>query len=141
MANAGNVTLDDKNSLTLAGINATGAVAVNFGQANGGGTLSLGTGAITGTSITVTGGTGSDTVVGQTGAHTWNLTGSNSGDIDGSIDYASVENLTGNSGNDTFKFNGGSVTGTIDGGAGSNTLDYSLVAGPISVNLARPVIS
>ena len=50
----------------------------------------------------------------------------NSGDLNGSIDFSGFGNLTGGTGRDTFKFgSGGSLTGKIDGGTGSNWLDYS----------------
>ena len=52
--------------------------------------------------------------------------------------FAAVENLTGGTANDTFKFAaGGSVTGKINGGGGTNTLDYSGDGGiAATVNLA-----
>jgi Ca2+-binding RTX toxin-like protein len=46
--------------------------------------------------------------------------------IEYSFDFEGIENLIGGSGNDTFAIIGqGCLTGFIDGGAGSNTLDYS----------------
>ena len=47
-----------------------------------------------------------------------------------SFDFEGIENLLGGDGNDTFALVGqGFLTGTIDGGAGSNTLDYSQYVG------------
>jgi hypothetical protein len=70
-------------------------------------------------------------------ANTWNITGVNAGNL-GNVTFAAVENLTGGTANDTFKFtSGGSVTGLIDGGGGTNTLDYSGDGGiAATVNLA-----
>lgn len=86
--------------------------------------------------IQIDGGTGNDTlsVVGQNNA--WNITGLNSGTVNG-ISFSDIQNLTGGSGDDLFQFaTGGSVLGAIDGGAGgANTLDYSALAGPVTVNL------
>lgn len=49
-----------------------------------------------------------------------------------------VENLVGGSGNDLFVFGDGAVTaGTIDGGAGSNTLDYTNYSTAVTVNLSN----
>src|SRR5262249_41621400 len=50
--------------------------------------------------------------------------------------FSSFENLTGGSGLDAFAFQpGGGVSGNIDGGGGTDSLDYSLLAGPVTVNL------
>ena len=50
---------------------------------------------------------------------------------------SAIENIIGGSGNDTFLFtNGSSLAGTIDGGAGINTLDYAQYTTPVSVDLA-----
>src|SRR5262249_15027949 len=76
----------------------------------------------------------SDTLIGPDSGATWNLTGNNSGDVNG-VKYASFENLTGGSGDDTFVFfAGGGVSGNIDGGGGNNTLDYSHLTTGITVN-------
>ncbi|MGE5624021.1 MAG: filamentous hemagglutinin N-terminal domain-containing protein, partial [Bacillota bacterium] len=119
------ITLDDKNSLTLTSVTSAGVVNINFGQ-SGGSTLTLGTtGSISGSSVTFTGGAGSDTIIGQTGNHTWTVTGSNSGtytDGASTFNFSSVENLTGNSGNDAFVIAGGTLSGSINGGTGTNTL-------------------
>ncbi|HEY2586240.1 MAG TPA: calcium-binding protein [Tepidisphaeraceae bacterium] len=81
------------------------------------------------------GSAGSDTLVGPAGTTAWSITGANAGTV-GSNSFSSFENLTGGAGDDTFAFQpGGSVSGNIDGGAGTNTLDYSALAGPITINL------
>jgi hypothetical protein len=94
--------------------------------------------------ITAVIGTGTgNTLIGADGKHTWNLTGTDSGYIDGTFMFTSFQNLTGGSGDDSFTFQApGHVTGTIDGGAGTNTLDYSENKGnAINVDLATNIIS
>ena len=81
------------------------------------------------------GSAGSDTLIGPAGPTTWSITGANAESVAGET-FSSFENLTGGVGNDTFAFQpGGSVSGNIDGGGGTNTLDYSALAGPVTVNL------
>ena len=78
-----------------------------------------------------------DQLIGPNSNNTWTLTGANAGTV-GSFSFSAVENLTGGTANDTFKFAaGGSVTGKINGGGGTNTLDYSGDGGAAAtVNLA-----
>src|SRR5262249_52970193 len=69
-----------------------------------------------------------DTLIGPNVVSVWNITGTNSGDVNG-FTFGGIENLTGNTNADTFKFHGtAGVTGAIDGGVGGvpNVLDYSL---------------
>jgi hypothetical protein len=73
-----------------------------------------------------------DTLIGPDA--TWDITGTNSGTVNG-LTFSSFENLTGSGANDQFVFSGGSISANIDGGGGSNTLDYSNLAGPVTVNL------
>jgi hypothetical protein len=77
-----------------------------------------------------------DTLIGPATANTWTLTAANTGSV-GSFTFSAVENLTGGTLNDTFAFNsGGSVSGKIDGGTGTNTLNYSSDGGvAATVNL------
>ncbi|MEQ8536702.1 MAG: CHAT domain-containing protein, partial [Coleofasciculus sp. D1-CHI-01] len=85
---------------------------------------------------TIDGGGGDNTIIGSNTANTWNLTNSDTGNINGS-NFTAINNLTGGSNNDTFSFNDGvTFTGTIDGGAGTDTLDYSTYTSPLTVNLA-----
>jgi uncharacterized repeat protein (TIGR01451 family) len=80
-------------------------------------------------------------LVGANTANTWNLTAANAGTVN-AITFSSFQNLTGGSGNDTFSFSlAGSVTGTINGGAGFNTLDYSARSVGVTVNLATSAAS
>ncbi len=71
----------------------------------------------------------------------WNLTGLNSGTVtvEGfrGITFSGIEHLIGGEGEDTFAFvDGVSFAGTIDGGAGTDTLDYSAYTTGVTVNLA-----
>ena len=85
-------------------------------------------------------GAGSDmVVVDVAAATTWSLTGANAGTIAvagySSITFSGIGYLVGGDGDDTFGFAGGAVTGTINGGAGVNTLDYSSRTTNVTVNL------
>jgi hypothetical protein len=83
---------------------------------------------------TVIGGSGSNTLTGPDAAASWSLTGSNSGSVNGT-NFSAFANLQGGTGDDQFLFQpGGSVSGNINGGGGTNTLDYSALAGPVTVN-------
>jgi Ca2+-binding RTX toxin-like protein len=77
---------------------------------------------------TVSGGEGSDTIIGPDGDSIWEITGPNSGELmnqDRVWFFDSVENLTSGDGNDTFYFRGqGSVDGLVDGGAGFDLIDF-----------------
>ncbi len=74
-----------------------------------------------------------DTIVGPDAA--WVINGANAGTVN-AISFSSFENLTGSSAADTFTFLvGGSISGNVDGGGGGDTIDYSNLAGPITVNL------
>jgi hypothetical protein len=76
-----------------------------------------------------------DLLIGPNTTNTWSITAGNGGTV-GSFSFSGVENLTGGSANDTFKFsNGKGVTGTVDGGGGTNTLDYSLYTTGVTVDL------
>ena len=77
-----------------------------------------------------------DTLIGANAANTWTISAANGGTV-GAFTFSSIENLTGGTGADTFKFTTGSVTGKIDGGAGTDTLDFSGDGGAAAtVNLA-----
>ncbi len=82
-----------------------------------------------------------DKLIGPNAISTWTLTAINAGTV-GTFGFSGVENLTGGTSTDTFKFAAGSVTGEIDGGAGSNALDYSGDGGAAAtVNLAASTAS
>src|SRR5262249_56725814 len=68
---------------------------------------------------------------------TWDMIGANSGTVNG-LTFSLFQNLTGGSSNDQFVFfGGGSVSGNIDGGGGTNSLDYSNLMTPVTVNLSN----
>ena len=74
-------------------------------------------------------------VIAPNTASAFNITGANAGTING-LSFSGFGNLTGGSGNDTFQFSAGAtLTGGIDGGGGSNTLDLSAYTSAVSVNL------
>jgi hypothetical protein len=134
MATIDTVTRPDDTSLgRLQGISApitwdyrdTSAVIIYFGPGTSVVNV-LGTGVPT----TLNGSAaGNNTLVGADLSTTWNITGANAGNFsnaDASASFAGYQNLTGGSGDDTFVFgNGASLSGTLDGGGGSNTIDSS----------------
>jgi hypothetical protein len=74
-------------------------------------------------------------LVGPNVANIWTITSTNTGTV-GSTAFSGFANLTGGSANDTFKLaNGVGVTGTIDGGAGTNTLDESAYLTGVVIDL------
>ncbi|HZU37018.1 MAG TPA: hypothetical protein VFA18_13950, partial [Gemmataceae bacterium] len=86
-----------------------------------------------------------DTLVGPNTTTTWAISSANGGKV-GTTSFTGFEDLVGGSANDTFKFSGaGSISGTVNGGGGTaNKLDYSSLAGPITVNLqtaAAPLLN
>src|SRR5574337_1761382 len=89
----------------------------------------------------VGGGAGSNTLTGDNSGDTFTINALNGGGLTSGVTtlvtaFSGIDNLAGGSGNDTFAFDtGGSVSGTVNGGAGTNTLDYSTLATPISVTL------
>ena len=91
------------------------------------------------------GGSGSNVinVGGTSGDDVFNI-GAGSVALSGAtVGYTSATlNLLGLDGNDTFKFGvGTSVSGSIDGGAGFNTIDESASTTPVALNLASSTIT
>ncbi len=81
------------------------------------------------------------TLVGPTLVNVWNITGANSGNLNGSfsngLTFNNVKNLTAGSATDSFVFQtGSSISGNITGIGNTNTLDYSKYGNPVTVNLA-----
>jgi hypothetical protein len=114
-------------------------VVFQFSNALGDGTANHIGNSFGGFESLVGGSSGLDELRGIAGNHLWDLKGSNTGLYHGTftpIEFHSVENLTGSSGQDQFRINvSGSLAGRIDGGAGSDTLDYSLLSVNIIVDL------
>ncbi len=78
---------------------------------------------------------GADRLIGANATTVWSITGVNSGTA-GATTFSGFEQLTGGTGADTFRFQSiGLLTGTVDGGSGTDTLDYSLSQQAIEVNL------
>ena len=68
------------------------------------------------------GGGGNDTLVGDDAANVWNISGTDAGDLNGSI-FDEIENLVGGVVSDSFILAAGAMmTGLVDGRAGNDTL-------------------
>lgn len=91
--------------------------------------------------VTLSSGSGANTLVGSNTANTWNLAGSDAGSLSGaalagSVSFSGFPNLKGGSDSDAFVFaDGAMVSGSLDGGGGRNRLDYSAYATSVLVNL------
>lgn len=124
-------------SLTAAGITPltfTGMESLTGGsQADG---FTFAGGSLTGT---ITGGDGLDTVTADGGGRAFTITGANAGTVTvgTTATLASVENLVGGAGADSVTFSSlGSLSGTIDGGAGNDTLGAPAIG--FTVTLSGP---
>ncbi len=128
---ANNVTLADANDLTLDTARVANDLTLNFGL-NSAATLDLSAAQLSaGGTVFVNGGAAGatdDTLRISNTRNTWTITGSDAGTIDaGGTAYAftNLAGLIGNAAADTFILAaGGSVSGRIDGGAGSDILDF-----------------
>ena len=134
-----NITFADSIVISDSDATGTSSVVLEFGQLGSGGVLDL-NGATIETNIdtvTVTGGAGSDTVVGGDNTNTWAVTGTNSGTLSytgASATFTGIESLTGGTGSDAFDLNGGTLSGAIDGGAGgTNTLQLDDAVNTVTV--------
>ena len=81
---------------------------------------------------------GDDTLIGLNQTNDWQITGPNSGHLEGTLDvnFSGIENLTGRTGTDTFTFSdGGSISGVVDGGSGADVVDYSASTAGVTVDL------
>ncbi|NER19167.1 MAG: CHAT domain-containing protein [Symploca sp. SIO1C2] len=118
----GNLTDSGTNTLDLASTDIAEAnfTSIIIGRADGTGTVTLNDEVTFNTPVNIVGGS---TLVGSEQNSTWELTGTNQGNLQGNqlVTFNNIENLVGGSLNDTFIFNGGSVS-SINGGGGSNTL-------------------
>ena len=112
-AGTGDITLTAGSDITAPGTYTGANGSFNFGQANTGGTLNV-TGATFALSTTASalGGTGTDTLQGDT---SYSITGAGSGTSTlFATAWSAIEGLTGTAGDDSFTINGGSVA-NIDG--------------------------
>jgi hypothetical protein len=89
------------------------------------------------TQVTLAANGPTNTLIGPNTTNTWSITGTNSGTLDGTVAFTSIQNLVGGAGNNTFAFqNNASILGVIEGGSsGTSTLDYSADATGITVDL------
>ena len=105
--------------------------------------------AATVSTVTLTGGNQTNTLIGANIDSLWTLTGANAGTITGTglppITFTLIQNVTGGTAKDTFVVAGGTVTGTIDGGAGVDTLEavaagsvWTLTAATVGTLNAKP---
>jgi hypothetical protein len=95
--------------------------------------------------VSIAGGGGVDTIRLNSNTNdtaTINLTGLNTGDITATGGtsagiFTGISKLIGSDGNDTFRFlnNNVQLSGSIDGGSGTNTVNYISTTKPIFVNL------
>ena len=84
----------------------------------------------------ITGGQGSDRIRGPERKTVWRFSGTGKGTADGSR-FDGVEAVQGGSDDDLFAFDeGANFGGSVDGGAGRDTLDYSDYTSAVSVDLA-----
>jgi hypothetical protein len=136
---------------TITGDNAGDVIALGGGKdivkgGTGNDTFLLSANQLAGSSVT--GGGGTDTLIGPNATNIWTISSTNGGkvsDIIGLTTYTTtftgIANLVGGTGVDVFKFSGtGKLTGTISGGGAplhqGDWLDYSAVTYAVTVNLA-----
>jgi Ca2+-binding RTX toxin-like protein len=87
------------------------------------------------TPISIDGGPGNNTLHGPEQSLTWAFSGTNAGQV-GNVAFQSIANFVGGGQADTFQFaDGAQITGTIDGGGGTDTLDFSGYSTGVTVNL------
>jgi streptogramin lyase len=94
------------------------------------------------TTVTLDGGAGINMLQGPNQNNTWQITAPNAGSLDANVNFGNVQNLIGGTANDTFAIRkspffrfGGRLSGAINGGGGTDTLDYSGYTGDVTVNL------
>ncbi|MBI5136683.1 MAG: hypothetical protein HZA24_05010, partial [Nitrospirae bacterium] len=94
--------------------------------------FTLAGGTVTGT---VDGGAGTDTLTGNDTANAWTVTTLGTGTVTGTGGFANMENLTGGALADAFIL-GSTVAGTVDGGAGTDSLTANNAANTWAVTTA-----
>ncbi len=121
----GNVSSDTfqfQNGSTITGFvdGATGLDAVDLSLESGVVNVALGTAGFTNIE-TFTGNNLTSTLVGDNVTNAWTITGANSGNV-GLVNFSGFNNLLGNANADDFTLNGGNISGSIDGGAGMDSI-------------------
>jgi hypothetical protein len=150
-----NITLMDQGSttshnytLSSTGLSRDGHAVLTFSKAtlsvlagSGNNTFTV-AGAPSALSVSFQGGAGSNTLVGpdDPGPHTWHVTGLNAGTLyapgTASVTFTGVQNLKGGKGDDLFDFaDGARISGAVNGGGGTNSLDYSAYTSRVLVDL------
>jgi hypothetical protein len=86
---------------------------------------------------TITGGSGTNTLVGPNTLNNWQIGSLNAGNLNSAVFFSNIQNLVGGTGTDKFHLTvGASLSGTINGGGGSgDLLDYSFFGKAATVNL------
>ncbi|MEQ8754565.1 MAG: CHAT domain-containing protein [Coleofasciculus sp. G1-WW12-02] len=96
--------------------------SITIGRSDGTGTITLNSFSFN-DPVTIAGGS---TLIGPDVDTIYRITGTDSGEVSGfneSLSFASIENLTGGTANDTFQLNNSaSISGRIDGGTGNDSL-------------------
>ena len=83
----------------------------------------------------VTGDGINDTLVGADVANTWTVNGANAGTV-GTVAFNGFSNLTGGTNTDGFTLSGGTLSGALNGGTGTNTLTGDNVANSWTITAA-----
>ena len=121
----GNVTTDtfifnDGSQITGRVDGGTGLDTVDFSAETGVVSVQLG-GAGYSNIETFIGNDSASTLIGDAVSNNWLISGVNDGSLD-SINFYDFNNILGNTAVDTFTLNGGTISGSLDGGAGADTL-------------------
>ena len=103
---------------TLSYAGSAGPVSVNLQT----GAATSVAGGISGINNLVGSGSAGDALTGTNASATWTINAANGGTLSTGSTFASFENLTGGSANDNFVLSGGTISGAINGGGGSDTL-------------------
>ncbi|HEY6562961.1 MAG TPA: calcium-binding protein, partial [Pirellulaceae bacterium] len=86
--------------------------------------------------VTLKGNGGTDEVRGPDQANAWHITATGVGTLNGTVNFATVEALTGGNLADTFTFAAGKrVTGMVKGGGGTDTINLAAYSSVVTVNL------
>ncbi|VAW84687.1 hypothetical protein MNBD_GAMMA18-1219, partial [hydrothermal vent metagenome] len=127
----GNVAID--------GLGQTGQDNVNLAGLSGAVSVQLGATGFNNIE-SITGNNSNSTLIGTNADNTWNITAENDGNV-GSLTFIDFNNLTGGTANDIFIFQtGGSLSGQLDGGIGSDRVDMSILA-TVDITLGQELVA
>lgn len=135
------ITGSNTGGATTSGSNISFNNISNLVGGAGNNTFTLSGGSLSGS---ITGGSGNNTLIGSNGANTWNISGINSGSVNGvGGGYSQIQNITGGTGGNTFIFaSNSSITGLLNGGSNVNgiwnTIDYTNYTGSVVMNVTGP---